>query len=100
MEYEQARLVILDYAIDLSIPKYIVMQHDVEVVSFSKWAVEELLRELEKKKSIEPVDVVRDFSNRMAEYAAKDSNFNSVFSIAYYVASDIYEILYDIERKE
>lgn len=100
MEYEQAQLIILDYAMDLSIPKYIATKHDVEIVSFSKWAVEELLQELKKKRSISPADAVKDFSDRMVKYAAKHSDFSSVFSIAYCVASDIYEILYDMERKE
>lgn len=100
MGYEQARLVILDYAMDLSIPKYIATQRDVEVGSFSKWAIEELLRELEKREHTSPLYVVKDFSDRMSKYAAKHPVFNSVFLIAFGVASDIYEILYDMEQKE
>lgn len=64
--------------------------------SYSRWATEEIIVYILSHVNLTPLEAVEEFRNLMDDYATRDKcdKQNSyIFSVAYDVATDIYDIL-------
>lgn len=64
-----------------------------EYLSYSRWAVTELLHSLSENKTVAPLIVIDNFSDKMAQYASYHSTTNVIFKYAKRVTEDIIDLL-------
>lgn len=95
-KHEQARLIVLDYAMDMLEPKRGMRKSVFENVSYAKWTIDEILIELKRKRYLSPQKVIKNFEIRMWKYSQKDSDSNNIFEVAYRIASELNEIIRSI----
>lgn len=86
--------VIKDYADEyLKVPQRRLSRGDFEQRSYQRWAVDEILRAIEKSNSAPPIVAVEDFIRKMDEFSCKNHRTSIIFSVAYDVATDILDLL-------
>lgn len=99
MPISMLRLVFADYAMDIhlpkDIPKYRKIFHDA---CYSKWAVNELLMYIIRKKELSPIEATKDFIKMTDMFFKKNKRDKHIWLIAKYVAIDILDILYGIRN--
>lgn len=98
-EKERACLVIEDYAMDLAEPRAGLKKSVFNSASYSKWAAEELLHQLNTDKIHTPKQIIEQFRSDMGKYSRTVVDYHLAFAEAYKVSCDIYEILGYAERK-
>lgn len=60
---------------------------------YSQWAVDEIIKSIQKNGSKPPITVVEDFVRKMDEYSCVNPNTSLIFSIAKDSAMDILDLL-------
>lgn len=86
---ERTISIIKEYMQRLEKPNDNVKTSYFKQLSYSRWAVGEILRCVEKQKSIPPARVVEDFIFRMDQYSCVNHNSSFMFSVAHDIAEDI-----------
>lgn len=61
--------------------------------SYSKWAAGELITAILNEPETPPLFVVEDFIHKMDKYSTIDGHSDSMFSVAYDVGYEVYDIL-------
>ena len=65
--------------------------------SYSRWAVNELIRSIKESKTVPPILVVEDFIRKMDAFSVRNTKASFMFSVAHDVAENILDILIDIK---
>lgn len=87
------KLMFADYAMDIRLPKDIPKYRDsFKNASYSKWAVNELLLYIMRKKEQSPIESTKEFIKMVDIFSKKAKKDKAVWSIAKYVATDILDI--------
>lgn len=69
-------------------------QHFSPSNSYRKWAVNEILRSIRESECVlPPIMIVEDFIHKMDDFSCKNNKSSFIFSIAYDVAIDVFDIL-------
>lgn len=97
MDYEERiRLIFADCAGDVILPsgrKYLFKDHNrFKQTSYSKWAFDECLAYVIKRRSINPVAALSEFINKMVDYSKCNSKTKDMFSIAINVAYNMRDV--------
>ncbi len=66
---------------------------DFKQLSYSKWAAEEILRDIEREKSTPPLVVIENFIRKMDEYSCMNEKASFIFSAAHDTAEHILDLL-------
>ena len=89
------RLIFSDYVMDMQLPKDIPKyKNRFKNISCSKWAVNELLTYIIRKKDQSPIKSIEEFVNMMEVFSKYSDKDGAMFSIAKHVAEDILDIFY------
>ncbi len=64
-----------------------------EYLSYSRWAVAEILHSLSENKTVAPLIVIDDFRDKMLKYASFNSKANVIFTFAQETAEEIIDLL-------
>ena len=96
--YIEAVKILENYIIDLPEPGlkgkgYVFLQE-----SYTRWAAEELLKDILENESVDPVIVVESFRKKVDRYSTMNTNTSYMFSVAYDVATNILDILLGIKK--
>lgn len=62
-------------------------------VSYSRWAVDEILKRIEKNGSTPPVLIVEDFIRKMDVFSCRNRRAGIIFSVAHDMAENILDVL-------
>lgn len=95
MMYETIR----DYANELGTPPSNWPEYFFREASCYKWAVYELLDYISDHPNCSPLRSVEEFRDKMKDYASrdlKDKETTKIFSVAYEVSLDVYDMLRSI----
>ncbi len=63
------------------------------LLSYSRWAADEIIHELEMNKDIPPLIILEEFRNKMDDYACENLRNSFIFSEAYDVVTIIIDEL-------
>lgn len=74
-------------------PQYRLSRGCFEQRSYQRWAVDEILKNIEESKFTPPVLVVEDFIRKMDDFSCKNKKAGIIFSVARDVAIDILDVL-------
>lgn len=86
--------VIREYADErLREPRRRLPQGCFEQRSYQKWAVDEIIRSIERSKSVPPITVIEDFIYKMDDFSRSSRKRSMMFSVAHDVAADILDLL-------
>lgn len=95
MSISNLRLILADYAMDIQLPKDIPKyRSQFKNACYSKWAVDELLTYIIRKKEKSPIDSTKEFINMMDKFSKMTEKDKNMWSIAKYVAADILDMFY------
>lgn len=61
--------------------------------SYQKWAVEEMVRRIERERTLSPSIAVEQFAQKMEQFSRGKKKEDTMFAVAYDVAKDILDIL-------
>lgn len=64
-----------------------------EMRSYGRWAVDEILRNLEMSKESPPIQVVEAFVRKMDDFSCRNRKASIIFSIAHDMAENILDVL-------
>lgn len=92
MKSRTAEMIVQDYILDLSDPRSSLRRSHFKQLSYTKWAAEEVLRTIRKRRDMSPTAAVEEFVNKMDQYALMHGNLSYIFSVAYDVGLDILDI--------
>lgn len=93
---ERAIYAIQEYRYDINHPSSNWPAYYFTQASYSRWAAEEIIIYILSHVNLTPIEAVEEFRDLMEDYATRDryDKQNSyIFSVAYDVATDIYDIL-------
>ena len=93
---ERAICAIQEYRYDINHPSSNWPPYYFAQASYSRWAAEEIIVYILSHVNLTPLEAVEEFRNLMDDYATRDryDKQNSyIFSVAYDIATDIYDIL-------
>lgn len=62
-------------------------------ISYSRWAVEEILKSIENSKITSPITVVENFIRKMDDFSCSNQETSIIFSVAHDLAVDILDVL-------
>lgn len=86
--------VIREYADEcLKEPRYRLPRGCFEQRSYQKWAVDEILKSIERSKFIPPIMVVENFIRKMDDFSCRNKKTSFIFSVAHDMAEDILDVL-------
>lgn len=95
MPISNLRLMFADYAMDIKLPKDVPKYRDnFKNACYSKWAVNELLIYIIRKKDQQPIKSIEEFIKMVEFFSKKTEKDKAIWSIAKYVAADILDIFY------
>ncbi len=95
MAISSLNLLFADYAMDIQLPKDIPKYRDnFKNACYSKWAVNELLLYIMRKKEQSPIESTREFIKMVDLFSKKTKKDKVIWGIAKYVATDILDIFY------
>ena len=91
-------MIFADYIYDYNFPSYsIKTKNRFELVSYSTWAVEELLRYILQRDPSNPVPAIRSFITKMSKFSKSNPRTSKAFSLAQYIAMDVLDIFLAME---
>lgn len=88
-----AEIIVKDYIADIKDPRCNYKREKFMQLSYSKWAAEEVLRTIRKRKDLSPIECVEYFTSKVDQYSLEHSKSSYIFSVAYDISMDIYDIL-------
>lgn len=95
MPISNLKLMFADYAMDIQLPKDVPKYRDnFKNACYSKWAVNELLFYIIRKKEQSPIESTKEFIKTVDLFSKKTKKDKAIWSIAKYVATDILDIFY------
>lgn len=98
MDHEYIRFVIREYADEcLKEPAWRLSREGFKRFSYSRWAVDEILKSMEDSKFTPPVIVVKDFIRKMDEFSHRNNRTNMIFSVAHDMAENVLDVLIAME---
>lgn len=97
MKTRTAERIVQNYILELPEPKCNIKQSNFCQRSYTKWAAEEVLRTIRKRKDISPIASVEEFIGKMEYYACHRPDLSYIFSIAYDVGVDILDTLLAVD---
>ncbi|MDO5397808.1 MAG: hypothetical protein Q4G33_07740 [bacterium] len=98
MSESNLRLIFADYEMDIQLPKDIPKYRDsFKNACYSKWAVNELMLYIMRKKEQSPIKSTEEFIKMVDAFSKKTEKDKAVWSIAKYVATDILDIFYAMQ---
>lgn len=62
-------------------------------VSYSRWAVGEILKSIEESRFTPPIMVVEDFIRKMDDFSCRNKKTSIIFSVAHDMAENILDVL-------
>lgn len=83
---------IQDYMLDLKEPKCNWKASRFSQLSYSRWAANEVLIYVTKRKNISPIIAVEEFIAKVDKYSCMNAKHSYPFSIAHDIATDILDI--------
>lgn len=87
------RLMFADCAMDMQLPKDIPKYREhFKNASYSRWAVNELLMYIIRRKELSPTESTKEFIRLMDDFADRTEKDKPMFLIAKSVATDILDI--------
>ena len=95
---ERLRIIFADYIYDYNFPSYsIKTQNRFELVSYSTWAVEELLNYILQHNPSNPIPAIKSFINKMNKFSNNNPKTSKAFSLARYIAMDVLDMFLAME---
>ncbi len=95
MPISNLRLIFADYAMDVQMPKDIPKyRNKFKIACYRKWAVNELLFYIIRKKEQSPIESIEEFIKMVDNFSCKTEKDKTLWNIAKYVAIDILDIFY------
>lgn len=80
---ERAISIISDEISQINVCKYSVYSENFKQLSYTKWALREILFKILHDKSGSAIEIVEDFKRKFDKYSCMNSNSSLEFSIAY-----------------
>ena len=62
-------------------------------VSYSRWAADEIIKNIRESRHIPPILVVKDFIRKMDNFSSRNRKTRIIFSVAHDMAEDILDVL-------
>lgn len=84
----------------LETPTRLASKGRFEQRSYSRWAIDEILRNIAESPSIHPVMVVESFIRKMDSFSCLDAQTSIIFSIARDTAEHLLDVLIGSKRGE
>ncbi len=95
MSISNLKLLFADYAMDIRLPKDIPKYRDnFKNACYSKWAVNELLLYIIRRKEQSPIESTKEFIKMVNFFSKKAKKDKTIWIIAKYVATDLLDIFY------
>lgn len=93
MNHEKAIKLIRKYQRTITIPNIGQRKDSFANSSYSLWASNELIRIFQENEELSPVYLTEQFLRKMDSYSCMNSETSFMFSTAYNVAENIYDLL-------
>ncbi|WP_297183047.1 hypothetical protein [uncultured Phocaeicola sp.] len=94
MDNDYILSVIREYADEcLKEPVWHISRDWFKQISYSRWAVDEILKRIEESKFTPPIMVVEDFIRKMDDFSCKNKKTSIIFSVAHDMAENILDVL-------
>ncbi len=74
-------------------PRWRISKDWFKQISYSRWAVDEILKRIEKNGSTPPVLIVEDFIREMDVFSCRNRRAGIIFSVAHDMAENILDVL-------
>ncbi len=94
MNNDRVLSVIQEYADEcLKGPSWRMSKARFKQVSYSRWAIDEIVKSIEASRSVPPVVVVEKFIRKMDDFSCRNDKTSIIFSVAHDMAENILDIL-------
>lgn len=74
-------------------PKWRMSKEWFRQVSYSRWAVGEIMKSIEESRFTPPIMVVEDFIRKMDDFSCRNKKTSIIFSVAHDMAENILDVL-------
>lgn len=84
-------------------PKWRIHPELFKLISYNRWAVDEMIRCIEESDSVSPISLIEDFSRKMDRLSWQNHKTSMIFSTAHDMADNVLDMLLTMkftDRKE